>query len=216
MRLPPRAVCLFGFFTALSLEPRAELGAQEGFTRSGDDRRGVTSSAIDGGRVTSNEIAVAGGALHTDAAGFGASLTASYVMSFHRLALWLSPVDLGIGFGGADGFHEDLQGVALSDRCYDRNNVEVSRFRCNASIRYGASTQLVAMLSADPEHPVGIGVGYRAFDSPSPYAVASVALGIVRDARVHVRVRGGSHFYDLAIGATFALPQGPEPTPSVP
>jgi hypothetical protein len=216
MRLSPRVLCLAGFLTALSVAPSATLGAQGGSTRTGDDRGRASSTAPTSGGVTPSGVAVAAGVLHTDAAGFGASLTGSYVLSMRRLALSLSPVDLGIGFGGADGYHEDLLAGSLRDACFDRNNVEVSRFRCNASVRYGASAQLVAVLSADPEHAMGIGVGYRAFDAPSAYAVVSADLGIIRDARVHLRVRGGSHFYDLAIGASFPLPHEPERAPSVP
>lgn len=216
MHLLARPLWLAGVLAALTLAPCADLGAQRGSTRSGDDRRAAARLATDSGAAVWSAITVAGGPLHTDAAGFGVALTGSYVLSTRHLALSLSPLDLGIGFGADNGFHQDRLGVPGSDRCYDNNNVEVSRFRCNASVRYGASAQVVAVLSADPEHPLGLGIGYRAFDSPSAYGVASIELGVVRDARVHLRARAGSRFYDFAVGATFRFPHEPEVPPSAP
>jgi hypothetical protein len=177
----------------------------------------AAGSPLDAQRAPSHAVGLAVGALHTDDAGFGASVTGSYVLSRGLLVLSLSPVDLGIGFGGAEGYHEEsLVGGNEESQCRDRNGVAVSRFRCNASARYGASAQLVALLSPDPDHAFGLGVGYRAFDAPSAYVVAAIDLGTVRDTRLHLRARGGAHFYDLALGATFRLPDAPRPPRPMP
>jgi hypothetical protein len=163
-------------------------------------------------RPAQDAVSVAVGALHTDAVAFGASLTGSYVLSRKLLVLSLSPVDLGIGFGGAEGYHEGPGTAARGgDVCRDRNGAEVSAIRCNASVRYGASAQLIGLLPAETSHTIGLGVGYRAFDAPGLYAVAVVDLPTVRDARLHLRARGGRHFYDLALGATFSLERIREP-----
>src|SRR3982750_3289929 len=84
-------------------------------------------------RPAADAVSVAVGALHTDAVAFGASLTGSYVLSRSLLALSLSPVDLGIGFGGAEGYHEDF-GTAVGGGkiCRDPNGAPVSTIRCNA------------------------------------------------------------------------------------
>jgi hypothetical protein len=174
----------------------------------------ANGSVLGAQRSLPGSVALAVGALHTDDAGFGASITGSYVLSRKPFALSLSPVDLGVGFGGADGYHEELAAGSLRETvCRDRNSTDVSRFRCNASIRYGASAHLMALLATDSTHSLGLGIGYRAFDSPSAYVVASADLGTVREARVHLRARGGPHFYDLAIGATFTVPDARPPRP---
>src|SRR3954465_7382953 len=73
-------------------------------------------------RLTPSSVSVAAGALHTDAAGFGASFTGCYVLSNRLLALSLSPIDLGIGLGGAEGYHEDPGTVAGGGKiCRDTN-----------------------------------------------------------------------------------------------
>src|SRR3954463_8799981 len=68
----------------------------------------AASSTLRAQRLETASVAVAVGALHTDVAAFGASLTGSYVLSRNLFVLSLSPVDLGIGFGAAEGYHEDF------------------------------------------------------------------------------------------------------------
>jgi hypothetical protein len=178
----------------------------------------AASSTLRAQRPETDAVAVAVGALHTDAVAFGASLTGSYVLSRNLLVLSLSPVDLGIGFGGQEGYHEDLGAAPGGGKaCRDRNGGEVSSIRCNASVRYGASAQIIGLLPAEASQTIGFGVGYRAFDAAGPYAVAVVDLPTFRDARLYLRARGGSHFYDLALGATFSLERIREPQrPPVP
>jgi hypothetical protein len=172
----------------------------------------ILSPTLRAQRPTSDAVSVAVGALHTDAVSFGASLTGSYVLSRKLLVLSLAPVDLGIGFGGEEGYHEDLGAAPDGGKiCRDRNGGAVSTIRCNASVRYGASAQLVGLLPAEGSQTIGFGVGYRGFDAPGLYAVAVVDLPTVRDARLHLRARGGRHFYDLALGATFSLERTREP-----
>jgi hypothetical protein len=170
------------------------------------------SSTLRAQRLAPDGVSLAVGPLHTDAAGFGASFTGSYVLSNGVLALSLAPLDLGIGLGAAAGYQEaPAVGTAGTTVCRDRSGAEVSAIRCNATLRYGASAQLVGLLATGANRAIGLGVGYRAFDAPSPYAVASIELATVRDARLHLRARGGPHFYDLAIGATLRLEGTPNP-----
>jgi hypothetical protein len=155
-------------------------------------------------RPTPSGVSLSVGALHSDEAGLGVSVTGSYVISSRTLSLSLSPADLGVSV--PDGRYQQEPIVGTNAVCRDRGTgVQVSDLRCNASVRYGASVQLLGLLVSDSTNTIGLGMGFRAFDAASLFAAASVDLTTVRDARVQLRARGGTKFWDLALGATWSL-----------
>jgi hypothetical protein len=157
-------------------------------------------------RPTPSGVSLSVGALHSDEAGLGVSVTGSYVISNRALSLSLSPADLGLSPPNARYQQESSPTVGAEPVCRDREiRVQVSDVRCNASVRYGASVQLLGLLVSDSTNTIGLGLGFRAFDAAGPFAAASFDLATVRAARVQLRARSGTKFWDVALGATVSL-----------
>jgi hypothetical protein len=141
--------------------------------------------------------------------GFAISASGSYVLSNRALSLSLTPADISVTV--ADDRYDRGTVIGGPEECRDKQNGGVvDPSRCLVSVRYGASVQLLGLLG-DSATTLGLGVGYRVFDAPTPFVAMTLDLAAVRDARLQLRARGGATFFDVALAATFRLDWGGQP-----